>query len=131
MAFFICHSFADIRLMTPSEIANLWLQAFNDHNLEVLLSLYDDNARHFSPKLKLRKPETNGLIIGKAAMREWWQDAFTRLPDLEYRKQSLTSNESRVFMEYTRIVPGEENMDVAEVLEIKDGLIVASRVYHG
>jgi hypothetical protein len=34
-------------------------------------------------------------------------------------------------MEYTRIVPGEPEMNVAEVLEIENGLIVRSRVYHG
>ena len=34
-------------------------------------------------------------------------------------------------MEYTRQVPGEEDMAIAEVLEIKDGAIQFSRVYHG
>jgi hypothetical protein len=34
-------------------------------------------------------------------------------------------------MEYIRIVDQEDNMLVAEVLEIKEGFIVASRVYHG
>ena len=117
--------------LASEEIARRWLKAFNAHDLEALLTLYDDRAEHFSPKLKLRKPETNGLIRGKAALREWWQDAFHRLPALTYKEISLTANESRVFMEYTRIVPGEENMNVAEVLEIKNGKIIASRVYHG
>jgi len=117
--------------MTPKEIARKWLQAFNEHNLEDLLALYDDHAEHFSPKLKIRKPETRGLIKGKVSMRLWWQDAFDRLPDLTYRELTITANNERVFMEYTRIVPGEENMNVAEVLEIKNGLITASRVYHG
>jgi ketosteroid isomerase-like protein len=34
-------------------------------------------------------------------------------------------------MEYIRQVDGEEDMLVAEVLEVRDGKIVASRVYHG
>jgi hypothetical protein len=33
-------------------------------------------------------------------------------------------------MEYTRHVDGENSMTVGEMLEIKDGLIAASRVYH-
>ncbi len=117
--------------MNNHTIAKRWLKAFNEHNLENLLGLYDDNAEHFSPKLKIRKPETNGLIKGKAAMRNWWKDAFDRLPSLAYKEVSITANDERVFMEYTRIVSGEENMNVAEVLEIKNGKIVASRVYHG
>ena len=34
-------------------------------------------------------------------------------------------------MEYIRQVENEENILVAEVLEIKEGKIVFSRVYHG
>ena len=112
-------------------IAHLWFSAFNAHNLEKLLSLYDDEAQHFSPKLKIRHPETNGLVIGKDALRSWWQDAFDRLPTLHYKVTSLTANTDRVFMEYTRQVAGEADMLVAEVLEIKEGKIVFSRVYHG
>ena len=112
-------------------LAKEWLKAFNQHHLENLLSLYDDRAIHFSPKLKVRHPETKGLISGKEALRSWWQDAFDRLPQLTYHEQTLTANENRVFMEYIRMVPGEENMNVAEVLDVKNGLIVSSRVYHG
>lgn len=116
----------------PNEhIAAQWFNAFNTHNLEALLALYHDQAQHYSPKLKIRQPETNGLVTGKAALRTWWQDAFDRLPTLHYRYTTLTANDERVFMEYVRNVDGEPDMLVAEVLEIKDGLIVASRVYHG
>lgn len=113
------------------EIAQAWFKAFNDHNLENLLALYDDNAQHYSPKLKVRQPETNGLVTGKAALRAWWQDAFDRLPTLHYKTTSLTADNERVFMEYIRQVDNEPDMLVAEVLEIKGGLIIASRVYHG
>lgn len=117
--------------MTNEQIALKWFEAFNEHNLENLLLLFSDNAQHFSPKLKIRQPETNGLIIGKNALRTWWADAFERLPNLHYKITSLTANEQRVFMEYIRQVPNENDMLVAEVLEIDKGLIIASRVYHG
>lgn len=112
-------------------IARHWFEAFNSHNLEKLLSLYDNEAEHFSPKLKIRHPETNGLVTGKSALRTWWKDAFDRLPTLHYKVTSLTANNDRVFMEYIRSVTNEEDMLVAEVLEIKDEKIIASRVYHG
>lgn len=112
-------------------IAQKWFAAFNEHNLEHLLSLYDDKAQHFSPKLKIRIPESKGLVVGKEALRSWWKDAFERLPELHYSVKTLTANDQRVFMEYLRQVPGEADFMVAEVLEIKNRLIVASRVYHG
>lgn len=120
--------------MTPEKLQSIafkWFETFNNKELEKLLSLYDDDAEHFSPKLKLHKPETNGLVKGKEALREWWQDAFERLPSLNYKVTSLTANGDRVFMEYIRTVDGEDEMLVAEVLDIREDKIVASRVYHG
>jgi predicted SnoaL-like aldol condensation-catalyzing enzyme len=113
------------------QIANNWLDAFNSRNLEKLLLLYQDSAQHYSPKLKQHMPHTLGLIKGKDALRTWWQDAFDRLPSLHYKLLKLTADEEQVFIEYTRQVNEEEDMAVAEVLQIQDGLIVFSRVYHG
>lgn len=112
-------------------IAQQWFEAFNEHNLEKLLALYDEQAAHYSPKLKIRQPETNGLVKGKDNLRTWWKDSFDRLPTLQYHYTTLTADEHRVFMEYVRKVEGEADMLVAEVLDISNGMIVASRVYHG
>jgi CO dehydrogenase/acetyl-CoA synthase epsilon subunit len=112
-------------------IATKWFAAFNEHNLENLLALYNENAKHFSPKLKIKQPETQGLIIGKAALRNWWHEAFVKIPTLQYIPTSYTANEKRVFMEYIRKVEGEADLLVAEVLEIENNEIIASRVYHG
>lgn len=113
-----------------TQIAEQWFAAFNAQDLEALLSLYAHDAQHFSPKLKIRQPETEGWVKGKDALRAWWQDSFERLPTLQYIPTSFTANNERVIMEYIRKVSGEADMMIAEVLEIKEGLIVASRVYH-
>ncbi len=120
--------------MKPEElnvIAQKWFAAFNEHNLEKLLSLYDDQAEHYSPKLKVRHPETRGLIKGKDALRAWWQDAFDQLPSLRYEVIRLTPYEDRVFMEYILHVNGEDDLLVGEMLEISNGRIVKSSVFHG
>lgn len=107
-----------------------WMKAFNNKDLPALLSLYHDEARHFSPKLKIAKPETEGMIKGKKQLGDWWSDAFNRLPELHYQLENTISDENSIFMEYTRRVPGEADLKVGEVLELMDGLIVFSRVYH-
>lgn len=113
------------------QIALKWFEAFNDHDVENLLVLYHENATHYSPKLKVKQPETKGLIIGKPALRSWWKSAFDSLPNLHYEVTSLTANDKRIFMEYIRQVSNEEDLMVGEVLEIENNLIVASKVYHG
>lgn len=112
------------------KVANQWFAAFNDQHLDDLLSLYDDQAEHFSPKLKVHHPETKGLIKGKAGLRTWWGDAFERLPSLQYEVVRLTPHDDRVFMEYIRHVDDENDLYIGEMLEIRNGLIVKSSVFH-
>ncbi|MES2131252.1 MAG: nuclear transport factor 2 family protein [Bacteroidota bacterium] len=117
--------------VSNKQIALKWFEAFNEHHLEKLLALYDDSAQHYSPKLKIRLPETKGLIKGKESLRTWWKDSFDRLPSLQYEVIKLTADDEQVFMEYVRHVNDEEDLSVGEVLQIENGLIVFSRVYHG
>ena len=112
-------------------IAERWLACFERRDLDGLLALYADDATHTSPKIRVRHPETAGQLRGKAAMRAWWADSFERLPSMRYVPTALTANGERVVMEYVRRVDGEPDMPIAEVLDVNDGKIVASRVFHG
>ena len=120
------------------KLARLWLSCFETKDLSTLVGLYAERARHVSPKLRVQRPETGGCIEGQAALRDWWGDAFTRLPELRYVETRITampvegqSANGRVVLEYDRLVPGEPILPVAEVFEIHEGKIVESRVYHG
>ena len=104
-------------------MANDWIKSFNAHDLDKLISLYAEDAIHFSPKLKVRQPETKGWVTDKVA--------FERLPTLQYELINLVVGEQQVVLEYLRKVNGEPDMMVAEFLEIENGLIIKSRVYHG
>jgi ketosteroid isomerase-like protein len=112
-------------------IARAWLAAFNAHDVAALVALYATDGVHTSPKLRARQPETGGRIAGREALARWWSDAIARLPGLRYEPATLTADAARVWLEYTRHADGEAPMPVAEVFEVRDGLIVASRVFHG
>lgn len=117
--------------MTPAAVGQAWLDAFNAHDVERLLALYADDCTHTSPKIRALHPETGGKLVGKAALRTWWTDAIKRLPGLRYELVALTANEERVVLEYTRHAPNDPPMPVAEAFDVKQGRIVASRVFHG
>jgi hypothetical protein len=112
-------------------LARAWLDAFNAHDVEALVALYDDEATHTSPKIRTMHPDTGGCIVGKGALASWWKGAIARLPGLRYEATALTADDERVFLEYVRHAPGEPALPVAEVFAVRAGRIVASRVYHG
>lgn len=116
--------------MSNKVIAERWFEAFNHHDLEALLSLYDENAIHFSPKLLTKHPETEGLIKGKSELRKWWKESFDNLPTLHYYPELIIAEGENVFMKYKRTVEGQNDLIVGETLKIINGIIVESRVYH-
>jgi hypothetical protein len=117
--------------VSPSEVVDEWLRAFNRADADAMVALYADDATHTSPKLRSSHPETQGRLVGKAAMREWWQDSFDRGPSIRYELVSMMLGDHGAVIEYLRHRPGEATIQVAEVFEIHDGRIVRSHVYHG
>ena len=118
--------------MKPVELARAWMKCFESKDAAALVALYAESARHTSPKLRVLRPESGGSIEGRAALHAWWSDAFRRLPGLRYVERTITATDKRVVIEYWRFAQGDPDLPVAEVLELgDDGLIVASRVYHG
>jgi limonene-1,2-epoxide hydrolase len=118
-------------MTTPLQIARAWLEAFNAHDVATLVALYADDATHTSPKIRTLHPETGGKLVGKAALAAWWNAANARLPGLRYEATAIVADGGRAIIEYVRHAPGESPMPVAEAFEVRDGRIVASRVYHG
>ncbi|MFA6908875.1 MAG: nuclear transport factor 2 family protein [Patescibacteria group bacterium] len=123
--------------MTPEglrAIAVAWLDAFNDRDIDALLKLYDENATHTSQALNVANSATQGLIQGQSQMRVWWTTAFEKHQTLRYILMHLWIDDAQSAMtiEYRRLVKGEPQAVMAEVLEVNQlGLIIRSRVYRG
>ncbi len=116
---------------TSEQLAAAWLAAFNAHDVDGLVALYAEDATHTSPKIRALYPDTGGQLRGRAALATWWKEANQRLPSLRYEAFAITCDDQRALIEYWRYAPGEAPMPVAEAFDIRDGKIVASRVYHG
>jgi hypothetical protein len=117
--------------LTPQEIVDEWLSAFNRGDADGMVALYSDDAIHTSPKLRAAQPASEGRVVGKAAMRRWWQDAFDRSPGIRYELVTTVSNDHVATIEYLRLEPGRPTLRVAEIFEIQKGKIVRSHVFHG
>jgi hypothetical protein len=116
---------------TNRQIARAWIRAFNAYDVDALIALYHEDATHTSPKIRALHPETDGKLLGTRAIAAWWRDAIARTPGLRYEETAITAGDERVFLEYVRHARGADPMLVAEVFDVREGRIVASRVYHG
>lgn len=111
-----------------SLVGERWLEAFNRADLEALLALYTEDARHTTP----RQPEP---LVGKPTLRAWWGDSFAKLPGLHYRRVAVTAAGERLVVEYDRELPGHPTERVVVTMRLRQEAegprIAESRVHHG
>jgi ketosteroid isomerase-like protein len=64
--------------------AAAWINAWNAHDLEAVLSHYSDDFEMSSPLIAVIAQEPSGTLRGKAAVRAYWSKALQMLPDLRF-----------------------------------------------
>ncbi|EAU54808.1 nuclear transport factor 2 family protein [Mariprofundus ferrooxydans] len=65
--------------------AQEWISAWNSHNLEKILSHYDDDFEMSSPAITKLTGEPSGVLRGKKAVGEYWSGALKKFPDLKFK----------------------------------------------
>jgi hypothetical protein len=61
-----------------------WIDAWNGHDLERILSHYAESFELSSPVIREMMGEPSGTLKGKAAVRAYWAKALTLIPDLRF-----------------------------------------------
>ena len=61
-----------------------WVQGWNAHDLELLLSHFSDDVIFTSPVAAQLPNDSDGVIRGKAELREYWAEGLRRIPDLRF-----------------------------------------------
>jgi hypothetical protein len=61
-----------------------WIAAWNEHDLERILSHYADDFQMTSPVIAQIAGEPSGTLKGKAAVGAYWRKALERIPDLHF-----------------------------------------------
>jgi len=61
-----------------------WLRAWNAHDIEGVLSHFTDDAVFTSPVAAELLTNSDGVVRGKAALRDYWSEGLRRIPDLQF-----------------------------------------------
>jgi ketosteroid isomerase-like protein len=73
--------------LNPKEFAGSWERGWNSHDLEIIMSHYRDDIVFRSRKAV--PLVGHGEIVGKAALRTYWEAALARQPDLKFRVRDV------------------------------------------
>ena len=66
------------------EFAREWIDAWNSHDLDRILSHYTDDVEVSSPLVFERLNKPDGVVKGKDAVREYWRPSMALEPPLEF-----------------------------------------------
>jgi len=113
-------------------IYELWDDALGRNDLEASLALYADDASIESPLVRHLMKTKEGIVRGKDELRRFITGVFQTNPPQRKRFRTGFFSDDRIIMwEYPRASPQGDQMELVEVMEIRDGLIERHRVYWG
>lgn len=100
--------------------AGQWLDAWNSHDLDAVLSHFSDDVVFSSPMAAQLCPGSDGVVRGQAALRAFWAEGLRRIPGLHFEIESLYVGVRSLVINYRNQAGGLVN----EVL-VFDGPLVA------
>ncbi|OBH40825.1 nuclear transport factor 2 family protein [Mycobacterium mantenii] len=97
-----------------------WARNWNAHDIEAVLADFHDDVVFSSPVAARLFPETQGVVRGKAALRQYWTEALARTPNLHFTVEGVYQGIDTIVITYRN----QNGNLVNEVLIFRDGTIV-------
>ena len=103
--------------MTRDEAQNLaghWIAAWNAHDLDLIMSHYDDSIELTSPVAAQLLGTPDGKVVGKANLRAYFQRGLQAYPDLHFSLVDMLCGINSVVLYYTN----QNGRRTAEFMEL-------------
>lgn len=94
--------------------ADHWIEAWNSHDIQSILSHYVEEVVFFSPVAAQRVGQ--GIVVGKEALRSYWSAGLAAQPQLHFELRDLLLGHNALTLLYRN----HRNQCVAETLEFND-----------
>jgi hypothetical protein len=83
--------------------AQEWVNSWNSHDLDRILSHYADDFEMTSPFIVSLMNEPTGTIKGKEKVRVYWAKALERIPDLKFELIAALSSVNSIAIYYNAV----------------------------
>ena len=96
------------------KLANLWIAAWNAHDLDSIMAHYDDEIELTSPIAAQLMGMADGKIAGKANVKAYFQRGLEAYPELNFRLEDVLWGINSVVLYYTN----QKGTRTAEFMEL-------------
>ena len=86
------------------QFAQEWVEAWNAHDLDAVLSHYSDDFEITSPLISSVTGGTNNTLKGKDAVGDYWSAALDRFPDLKFELSDVLISQDSLVIYYRSVM---------------------------
>ena len=103
------------------EFADQWIAAWNSHNLDAIVSHYDEDVKLISPAAARILGDASGTVEGSAALRDYFRRGLELFPNLQFELLDVMRGLSSIVLCYKN----QKGTRTAEFMEFgKNGKII-------
>jgi ketosteroid isomerase-like protein len=84
------------------EFAKEWIEGWNSHDLDRIMSHYSDDFEMSSPLIIQLDLDASGTLKGKNAVRDYWQKGLARSPSLKFELIEVLTGVNSITLYYRR-----------------------------
>jgi hypothetical protein len=103
------------------KLAEHWVAAWNAHDLDLIMTHYEDAIELTSPAAAQLLGTADGKVVGKADLRAYFQRGLEAYPELHFRLEDVLWGVNSVVLYYTN----QKGTRTAEFMERSAGGKVA------
>ena len=92
-----------MNIIQAEEFAQEWISAWNSHDLDRILSHYEDDFEMSSPVIVQTMNEPSGCLKGKKQVAEYWAKALDRYPDLFFEQLHVLAGADSITIIYNGV----------------------------
>ena len=95
-------------------LANHWIAAWNAHDLDLIMTHYEDAIELTSPVAAQLLGRSDGKVVGKANLRAYFQRGLEAFPELHFHLEDVLWGINSVVLYYTN----QKGTRTAEFMEL-------------
>ncbi len=104
-----------------------WIDAWNSHDLNRILSHYSEEFEFSSPFIIKLMGESSGRLKGKTSIEAYWSKGLALLPDLHFELLAVLTGVNSLVIHYRR----HDGSNASEYFEFgADGKVVKSSAHY-
>ncbi|MBE9114346.1 nuclear transport factor 2 family protein [Lusitaniella coriacea LEGE 07157] len=110
-------------------LANQWFEAWNNRDLEAILSHYEEDIEFSSPIVIKLLNNPTGKIHGKAGLRNYFSQGLAAYPNLHFEPLNILTGVNSILL-YYHSSRNQQTSFAAEYIEMRDRALIAKTSAH-